>query len=131
MSQDGAPAATTTQPSGFWQEIESFKTPEQKDVAPLPKVGSKAPEGSSLLDDLKGRPTVILFLRHCGCPFAEKSFKQLTTLSAEVSSQVHFVAVSHSSAAATERWIPEVGGTWGVDVVVDEPRDVYAQWGSA
>ena len=50
-------------------------------------------------------------------------------MSSELSDSIHFVAVSHSSASATERWIPQVGGTWGVDVVVDEERDVYAQWG--
>lgn len=42
---------------------------------------------------------------------------------------LHCIAVSHSSAETTERWIPQVGGVWSTDVVVDEGRDLYAQWG--
>lgn len=37
--------------------------------------------------------------------------------------------MSHSSAEATEKWIPQVGGAWNVEVVVDKDRDIYAQWG--
>ncbi len=42
---------------------------------------------------------------------------------------VRFVAVSHSSREATERWVIQVGGQWEADVVVDEGRDIYAAWG--
>lgn len=42
---------------------------------------------------------------------------------------VHFVAVSHSSPEATERWVVEVGGNWEVRVVVDFERELYARWG--
>ncbi|KAJ6785873.1 hypothetical protein PWT90_05448 [Aphanocladium album] len=113
--------------SGFWAEMESLKSPEKKEVAELPKVGAAAPSSDKIpLPD--GKPTVIVFLRHCGCPFAEKTFKQLTTLSHK-SPGLHCIAVSHSSAEATERWIPQVGGVWSTDVVVDEERNLYAQWG--
>lgn len=40
-----------------------------------------------------------------------------------------FIAVSNSDTESTERWIPQVGGAWGTDVVVDSERDLYAQWG--
>ena len=63
-------------------------------------------------------------------PVAEKTFRQLTALSAaHGGSLVHLVAVSHSSAEATERWVAQVGGHWEVSVVVDEERELYAQWG--
>lgn len=39
------------------------------------------------------------------------------------------IAVSHSSAHATKKWIDLVGGAWNVEVVVDEDRAVYAAWG--
>lgn len=42
---------------------------------------------------------------------------------------VYFVAVSHSSPEATERWVIQVGGNWDVEVVIDEERELYAQWG--
>lgn len=53
--------------SGLAAEIESLKTPEVKDVAASPTVGAKAPSTTKLpLPD--GKKTLILFLRHCGCP---------------------------------------------------------------
>ncbi|OAA46660.1 Thioredoxin-like fold protein [Beauveria brongniartii RCEF 3172] len=113
--------------SGFWAEIESLKSPEKKEVAKLPKVGAAAPSSDKIpLPD--GKPTVIVFLRHCGCPFAEKVFKKLSALSHK-QPDIHCIAVSHSSAVATEKWIPQVGGAWSTDVVIDERRDLYAQWG--
>ncbi|KFA65437.1 hypothetical protein S40285_00414 [Stachybotrys chlorohalonatus IBT 40285] len=147
------PQLQPQQKSSFWQELDTLRAPPPKDVAPAPKLGSEAPTSSKLpLAD--GRPTLVVFLRHCGCPcqsrapagrqshathltpeltfslaVAEKTFKALSTISSELSDQIHCVAVSHSSPAATDRWIPHVGGTWGVDVVVDEERDLYAQWG--
>jgi hypothetical protein len=59
---------------------------------------------------------------------AEKTFKRMTALAAEHES-VKFIAVSHSSQEATERWIPQVGGTWGIEVITDEERDLYSAWG--
>lgn len=61
-------------------------------------------------------------------PVAEKTFKSLAILSSQ-QSNIHCIAVSHSSEEATERWIPQVGGTWDVDVIIDEERNLYAQWG--
>ncbi|XXG96547.1 mtDNA inheritance, partitioning of the mitochondrial organelle [Hypoxylon texense] len=113
--------------SSLNQEWESFKTPPAKEVAPVPKVGEKAPVHPNLTLP-SDKPTVIVFLRHCGCPFAEKTFKNLTALSMR-HKDVHFVAVSHSSPEATERWVVEVGGNWEVAVVVDFERELYARWG--
>ncbi len=61
-------------------------------------------------------------------PVAEKVFRKLTTLSS-AHPELRCIAVSHSSPSATEAWIPLVGGAWEVEVVVDEQRDLYAQWG--
>lgn len=109
------------------QEWESFKAPPAKEVSPAPQVGSKAPEHPNL-ELPTDKPTVIVFLRNCGDPFAEKIFKNLTALSVR-HKEVHFIAVSHSSAEATERWVVHVGGNWEVRVVVDEERELYARWG--
>ncbi|KAI1384649.1 uncharacterized protein F4822DRAFT_433192 [Hypoxylon trugodes] len=113
--------------SSITQEIESFKTPTAKELSPVPKVGDKAPVHPNL--DLPiDKPTIIVFLRHCGCPFAEKTFKKLTALSTQYK-EVHFVAISHSSPEATERWVVKVGGNWEVRVVVDYERELYSRWG--
>lgn len=37
--------------------------------------------------------------------------------------------MSHSSAAATQKWLDLLGGSWNVNVVIDEDRAVYAAWG--
>ncbi|KAI5460066.1 hypothetical protein BGZ63DRAFT_360527 [Mariannaea sp. PMI_226] len=127
MSQDNEPSSQPAQAGGFWQGFETWKAPPAKEVAPLPTVGSKAPSSLQLpLPD--GRPTLIVFLRHCGCPFAEKTMKTLAMIS-EKYAKVHCVAVSHSSAEATDEWIPKVGGLWFADMIVDDQRDLYAQWG--
>ncbi|KAI8715613.1 Thioredoxin domain-containing protein [Fusarium sp. LHS14.1] len=121
------PTETNTGNTGFWKELESWKTPEAKEVGPPVEVGSKAPWMAELrLPD--GKPTIVVFLRHCGCPFAEKTFKSLAALSEE-HHQVHCIAVSHSSGEATDHWLPQVGGSWDVDMVIDEGRDIYAKWG--
>lgn len=66
MSQ-ATPADSNTGNTGFWKELESWKTPEAKEVGPPVEVGSKAPWMAELrLPD--GKPTLVVFLRHCGCP---------------------------------------------------------------
>lgn len=59
---------------------------------------------------------------------AEKTFKALAGLSNEYK-DVHFIAVSHSNEDHTARWVTQVGGEWDTDVIVDEERDIYSQWG--
>lgn len=140
--------AQAQQPQGGG-ELASWKNIPQKDVQPVPEEGTKAPT-SPQIPLPNGKRTLIVFLRHCGCPckltvapvsrilqasepltprsVAEKSFKTLATISQE-KEEINCIAVSHSSEEATERWLPQVGGTWKVNVVVDPLRDLYAQWG--
>ncbi|KAI0526592.1 hypothetical protein F5B22DRAFT_586571 [Xylaria bambusicola] len=109
------------------QEWESLKTLPKKDVKPSPEIGAKAPTHPNLTLPID-KPTIIAFLRHCGCPFAEKTFKSLAKLSNDYK-DINFVAVSHSSSEATERWVVKVGGNWDVSVVIDEERDLYSLFG--
>ncbi|GAP87152.2 putative thioredoxin-like fold [Rosellinia necatrix] len=77
-----------------------------------------------------GRPVIVLFMRCVGCAFAQKSFLALRTLAAKKQGGgLRCVAVSHSSAAATRKWTDMLGGSWNVEVVVDEDRAIYAAWG--
>ncbi|KAF3770245.1 hypothetical protein M406DRAFT_325696 [Cryphonectria parasitica EP155] len=112
----------------FIKEIQSFKSPPPREVAPIPKVGEPAPEHEKLKLP-HDKPAVIVFLRHCGCPFAEKSFRNLVAFSNTHAGKISCIAISHSSQEATEKWIPEVGGEWETEVIVDEDRDLYAAWG--
>ncbi len=76
-----------------------------------------------------GRPAVIAFLRHAGCPFAEATVRELRKVSA-AHPGVEFVAVSHAPEAATREWAGKFGG-WpeGVRLVSDESRALYAACG--
>jgi hypothetical protein len=75
-----------------------------------------------------GRPAVIAFLRHTGCPFAEATAQALREAAAGDDS-IDWMAVSHASADATERWSRAIGGTEGVRVLLDPERRLYASWG--
>ncbi|KAE9574459.1 hypothetical protein CGCF415_v004521 [Colletotrichum fructicola] len=114
------------------QEFWSWITPAQGPISASPELGHAAPTTLQVpfpRSDFK--PTVITFLRHCGCPFAEKTFLQLRDAAGR-NPDVKFIAVSHSSELHTSKWLAEVGGvgdTSPVDVVVDEDRTVYAKWG--
>jgi len=113
----------------FQQELASWKSPAPVDSAPVPSVGSKAPSfGELQFPRANGKPTIITFLRHCGCPFAEKTFSELRKLAGK-HPEVNFIAISHSDQAATDKWVIAVGGEWDVSVMVDTERQLYAQWG--
>lgn len=59
---------------------------------------------------------------------AEKTFISFRSMAAAHPS-VYFVAVSHSDADSTTRWIDSVGGAGPVHVIVDAERELYALWG--
>ncbi|KAI8951844.1 hypothetical protein F4801DRAFT_578162 [Xylaria longipes] len=99
-------------------------------AAECPKPGDLAPlDRDRQLSFGPGRPVIVLFLRCVGCAFAQKSFLALRTLASKKQGSLRCVAVSHSSAAATRRWMDMLGGAWNVEVVIDEGRAIYAAWG--
>ncbi|GKT50845.1 uncharacterized protein ColSpa_11026 [Colletotrichum spaethianum] len=116
----------------FTQELASWMTPTKLDLANPPKAGDYAPSTDLLqLPRADAKAAVVVFLRHCGCPFAEKSFIVLRE-AASKNPNVAFIAVSHSSESHTKKWLSEVGGPGEknpVEVITNEERDVYAKWG--
>lgn len=99
----------------------------------MPSAGSRAPSLSRLeLPSADHKPTFITFLRHCGCPFAEKTFLNFRE-SAKNNKDINFIAISHSSDAATQSWLkslPQSGSEpSNLRIVVDEDREIYAAWG--
>ncbi|KAI1126150.1 hypothetical protein F5Y10DRAFT_245496 [Nemania abortiva] len=95
--------------------------PKQGELAPLDRDGQLELGG--------GRPAIVLFMRCVGCAFAQKSFLALRTLANRNQGSLRCIAVSHSSAAATRKWMDILGGAWNVEVVIDEERALYAAWG--
>jgi hypothetical protein len=115
----------------FQQELSSWFAPRDGQTTPdPPSVGAKAPSTPKI--PLSSTPLVIAFLRHCGCPFAEKTFLNLRE-AARAHRDISFIAVSHSSSAATETWLtslPQAGSEPdNLQVVVDEAREAYTAWG--
>ena len=74
-----------------------------EEVVPVPKEGDLAPTLGSDIHFPSDKPVLVVFLRHCGDPFAEKTFRLLTNLSNH-HPEVHCVAVSQSSQDETDKW---------------------------
>lgn len=115
----------------FQQELSSWFAPRDGQTTPEPPaVGASAPQTSKI--QLSGAPTVITFLRHCGCPWAEKTFLNLREVARDHRT-TSFIAVSHSSQAATDTWLaslPQSGSEPdNLQVIVDEGREAYTAWG--
>jgi len=106
----------------------SWTTP--KELREVPSAGSPAPDVPSLDLPKDGRPVVLAFLRHAGCPFAEKTYLDLREVAKE-HRDIDFMAVSHSSGTATSTWLkslPQAGSKPGnLRTVVD--AESYAAFG--
>jgi len=98
-------------------------------VGRVPNVGDKAPVDRDGRLKIEGKRTLVVFLRCVGCAFAQKTFLALRSIANRHHSTIRCVAVSHSSAHATRKWIDLMGGAWDVEVIIDEDRSVYAAWG--
>ncbi|KAK5156077.1 hypothetical protein BJ546DRAFT_835304 [Cryomyces antarcticus] len=113
----------------FQQEAASWLFPAHVETSPVPEVNTQAPSSGKLdLPHADGKPTIVTFLRHCGCPFAEKTFISMRDKAAS-NPNIHFVAVSHSDQASTKKWIEALGGAGSVEVIVDPEREIFARWG--
>lgn len=49
-------------------ELQSWMFPKALPSAEIPTVGQKAPQHAKLDFPDDGKPTIVTFLRHCGCP---------------------------------------------------------------
>jgi hypothetical protein len=107
--------------------LKTFLPPLPLPTAAPPEPGEEARElpDPGLPD---GRPAVVVFLRHTGCPFAEATGRALREAAA-AEPDVEWIAVSHARAEATARWRDAIGGLPGVRVLVDSDRVRYASWG--
>ena len=115
----------------YSQEFKSWFSPNGPEAAEPPAIGKKAPD-TAKLELTPGRPAVITFLRHCGCPWAEKTYLNLRDIAKE-HAEIDFVAVSHSDDASTQKWLqslPQAGsGSPNLKVIVDDKLETYAAWG--
>jgi alkyl-hydroperoxide reductase/thiol specific antioxidant family protein len=103
----------------------TFVRPRPRDTAAAPELGAKVPELPGLRP---GRPAVVAFLRHVGCPFAEATVRQMATLAA-TRPAIDWLAVTHSDETPSRRWCEAFGGAGGVQLIPDPDRARYAAWG--
>ena len=104
----------------------TFLPPRPLDVAAPPNPGDPAPPLPVTLE--AGRPAVVAFLRHTGCPFAELTMRRMREASTTWP-EVQWIAISHASEQATDRWCRAVGGAGSARVASDPSRRAYAAWG--
>ncbi|OAL45105.1 hypothetical protein IQ07DRAFT_591943 [Pyrenochaeta sp. DS3sAY3a] len=118
----------------FSTEFWSWTAPASLKTAETPLVGQQAPSVPKLsIPAQDGKPTIVTFLRHCGCPFAEKTFLNLRAI-ARLQPNIHFIAVSHSDRESTDRWLSSLpesseNNPDNLQIVIDIEREAYAQWG--
>ncbi|KAK5676378.1 hypothetical protein LTS10_011191 [Elasticomyces elasticus] len=117
----------------FTQELSSWWAPKAAaQIAKVPTVGSQAPNTPNLDLSDPPRPTILVFLRHCGCPWAEKTFLNFRD-TAKANKYIDFIAVSHSSEESTQTWLaslPQAGSEPdNLRVIVDEKVEIYAAYG--
>ncbi|KAK4955743.1 hypothetical protein LTR10_006682 [Elasticomyces elasticus] len=117
----------------FTQELSSWWAPKAAtEIAKVPIVGSQAPNTANLDLSDPPRPTILVFLRHCGCPFAEKTFLNFRD-AAKANKYIDFIAVSHSSEESTQTWLaslPQAGSEPdNLRVIVDEQVEIYSAYG--
>ena len=104
---------------------QTFIKPKPRQTAAPLEPGAQAPGLPALRP---GRPAVVAFLRHVGCPFAEATVRQLAALAAERPT-IDFIAVTHSGDKPSRSWCDAFGGAAGVHIVPDPDRAHYAAWG--
>lgn len=102
-----------------------FKPRIRHAVAARLEAGDTAPPLPDIVFD---RPTVVAFLRHVGCPFAEKTMRDLVAF-AEREPEIQCVAVSHGTRDNTADWSAAIGKSDRVAVVDDPEAKYYAAWG--
>ncbi|KAF4975775.1 hypothetical protein F66182_17537, partial [Fusarium sp. NRRL 66182] len=119
----------------FSTEVKSWWAPKPVEIFTAPQIGDKAPSCPELpLPADSGKPTIVTFLRHCGCPVAEATFIDIRKAASQ-EPDINFIAVSHSDEPSTTKWVAAVGGTSEpgsqnpVTVIIDSNRKIYAQWG--
>jgi hypothetical protein len=104
--------------------LRTFVPPRALPTAAPPSPGDPAP---ALPDPglTPGRPALVAFLRHTGCPFAEATMVALR----EARPDTDVIAISHAPAEATATWCEAIGGCGDVRLLHDPQRASYATWG--
>jgi len=103
-----------------------LRRPPRQTVGPELQVGDSAPYMDAMLPDKA--QYLVAFIRHVGCPFAEKTVRELRHL-ADDFPELQCIVVSHGDPQTTRRWLQAIGGAEGLTLVIDESRTHYGAFG--
>jgi hypothetical protein len=96
-----------------------------------PSTETAAPEigdASPLLPGLTAeKPAIVAFLRHIGCPFAEKTFQELRSFAETHGNEYQYIAVTHGTETDTNDYVEEIGGAGGITVISDPDREFHGK----
>ncbi len=98
--------------------------PKQQAVSEKLDIGDKVPDGLASHEQF----SLIVFLRHTGCPFAEAMLKDLSEL-ADEHSELQCVAVCHGEADIAQAWLNKFELSSELDIYIDDNRRLYGEWG--
>ncbi|KAE8268503.1 hypothetical protein A4X09_0g3832 [Tilletia walkeri] len=102
----------------------------------VPKVTSATPSEGSQAPALDGvqfnKQTLVAFVRHCGCPFAQKEVVLLGKAYKNSGGKLQIVIVQHAPQDSIDEWWKAIDGEKHlpqVKIIADPEHKVYASWG--
>lgn len=104
--------------------IIGLSKPAEQEVSEFLILGSEVPSGLAS----KTSFSIIVFLRHTGCPFAEAMIKDLSDI-AETHPELTCIAVCHGEKGVTQAWLNEFELSSELQIEIDENREIYGKWG--
>jgi len=129
LLQRSAPNPSHTMSSWLPYDLVSILPRSVPSVTTAPSKGSKAPALEGVTFD---KPTLVAFVRHCGCPFAQKEVQLLGKAYKESGEKLQIIIVQHADQAAIDTWWKNIEGDKHVPsakVIADPEHNVYASWG--
>ncbi|KAK0543455.1 hypothetical protein OC846_005998 [Tilletia horrida] len=94
-----------------------------------PAVGEKAPALEQVQFD---KPTFVAFVRHCGCPWAQKEVTLLGKAYKESCEKLQIIIVQHAEQSEIDQWWQTIEGAKHlpqVKIISDPEHNIYASWG--
>lgn len=115
------------QMSWILNDIKSLIPSSAPELSPTPTVGSRAPSEPL---KLPGSRSVITMNRHLGCPFCEKTLREMIEI-ANKEQDIQFRAVFHATEENIAAYRKELDLHLpnNLTTIADPDREIYAAWG--
>ena len=102
-----------------------LRKPTTQVVSTVPRLGDKV---SVTREFACSSDVLFVFVRHIGCPFAERDIKVSNTWAA-AHTDVTVVVVTHGDIAVRDAWLNVIGGVQHLHFHHDPERTLYGQFG--